>query len=209
MSSLADLVGTLVKHRARTSSAVWPLLEAWCADHPQFREQAMPLCVAMHVNLRRSFGKREGNMRGIVHLKTVMMLLGECACDLELCATFWLQGGDLLGLAYACTLTVILAVSAIAQALSAYFFTGEGPLAALVSLMGLKVVVEARRALWEIAPGASSARARAAHVARARQTARSKAPRARERRRGAALPPASPSRAPPGDSEGLCSPASP
>ena len=157
--SLADLVGTLVKHGARTSSAVWPLLEAWCADHPQFREQAMPLCVAMHVNLRRSFGKREGNMRGIVHLKTVMMLLGECACDLDLCVTFWLQGGDLLGLAYACTLTVILAVSAVAQALSAYFFTGEGPLAALVSLMGLKVVVEARRALWEIAPGASSARA--------------------------------------------------
>merc|ERR1712185_438607 len=85
------------------------------------------------------------------------MLLGECACDLDLCVSFWLQGDDLLGLVYACTLTVILAVSAVAQALSAYFFTGEGPLAALLSLTGLKVVVEARRALWEIAPGASSA----------------------------------------------------
>ena len=61
--SLADLVAALVKHGACTSDAVWPLLEAWCADHPQFREQAMPLCVAMHVNIRRSYGKREGNMR--------------------------------------------------------------------------------------------------------------------------------------------------
>ena len=91
--SLDDLVAALMQRGARTSGAVLPLLEAWCADHPQFREQAMPLCVAMYVNLRRSFGKREGNMRGIVHLKTVMMLLGECACDLDLCVTFWLRAG--------------------------------------------------------------------------------------------------------------------
>ena len=161
--SLDDLVEVLMKRGARTSGAVWPLLEAWCSDQPQFREQAMPLCVAMHVNLRRSFGKREGTMRGIVYLKTVMLLLGECACDLDLCVTFWLQGGDLLGLVYACTLTIILA-------LSAYFFTGEGPITALLALTGLKVAVEARRALWEIAPGASSDRARARAPARGSQS---------------------------------------
>ena len=93
-------------------------------------------------------------MRGIVHLKTVMLLLGECACDLELCISFWLQG-DMISLVYAIFLTVILAFSAVVQALSACFSTGEGPLTALVALTGLKVVVEARRALWEIAPGVS------------------------------------------------------
>ena len=167
--SLGDLVDMLVKRGARTSDAVRPTLDAWCEDHPRFREQAMPLCVETHINLRRSFDKREGSMRGIVHLKTVMLLLGECACDLELlCISFWLRG-DMISLVYAIFLTVILAFSAVVQALSACFYTREGPLTALVALTGLKVVVEARRALWEIAPGASR---RARETRRARQRER-------------------------------------
>ena len=133
-----------------------PHLEAWRAGHQQLRddatflEQVMPLALEKYVKLHRSYDRREGSMRGIVHFKTVLLLLGECACDITTCLALWSEGE----LVYAHSLAAILALSAVAQAVCAYFFTREGLRAAVVALAGLKVLVETRRALWEIAPGA-------------------------------------------------------
>ena len=150
-----DLISIVAKLGARTSSAVRLPLQQWRAEHFRgvaddgFYERVLTILLYEDAKMRRSFDERKGTMRGMVLVKNVVLLGLENVYDAGLCVGFWQLGQDQSFYA----LFGILVASGTAQALSAYYITREGPRVALMSQFGLKVFVEAWRAVNTEPPG--------------------------------------------------------
>ena len=156
----ALLTKRLRQRRAFTAAKVAPLLEDFCAQHMRgislraAVDRLAPYAVDSCAQTRRSFRKRKGTMHGMVHVQAALAHMGETGFDIATCV-LWLTTSPNFGQ----LLASLLVCNAVVQAGFTCFYMREGKEATAAALVGLKSVVEGRRALYELPPGASRAAA--------------------------------------------------